>query len=85
MLSKVWFLIIPPVALFLKDIIATMILLSTEPGITPGAAFFYSVALLPGSLIVNAGQALVVNILFGVLIGVGLFLFVIRQNNSFQR
>lgn len=84
-LHKVWVLIIPPLAFFLKDIIATMILLSTEPGITPRAAFYYSVALLPGTLVVSAGQALVVNILFGILIGGILFLLVIRQNSSFKR
>ena len=83
-LHKVWFLIIPPVAFFLKDIIATMILLSTEPGITPRAALYYHIALLPGTLLVSAGQALVVNILFGVFIGGILFLLVIREKSSIQ-
>jgi hypothetical protein len=83
-LQKAWILIIPPLAFFLKDIIATMILLSTEPRITPGAAFYYSLALLPGALVVSAGEALAINILFGVLLGGVLFLLVIRQNRSLQ-
>ena len=78
-LRKICVFIFPPLAFFIKDIIATMILLSTEPGITPRAAFYYSVALLPATLVVRAGQAIFVNILVGFLVGGVFFLLINRQ------
>jgi hypothetical protein len=47
--SKAW-LLVPPLAFLLKDIVATIALLSREPGITANAAFYYAIAMLPGTL-----------------------------------
>jgi hypothetical protein len=79
---KKWVLIIAPAAFLLKDIIATMAVLSTEPGITPKAALYYSVALLPGTLIASPGAAMLFNVLIGVLIGWILYRLVIRRKKT---
>lgn len=68
-LRRIWLLIVLPLAFLLKDIIATMALLSTEPGITARAAFYYSIALLPGTLVAGGGAAMLFNILFGAFLG----------------
>ena len=73
--SRSW-VVLPPLLFFLKDVIATTALLSTEPGITAKAAFYYSLGLLPGSLVADsATTATVVNVLLGALVGLTLFLF----------
>ena len=73
--SRSW-VVLPPLLFFLKDVISTTALLSTEPGITGKAAFYYSLGLLPGSLVADsATTATVVNVLFGALVGLTLFLF----------
>lgn len=73
--TKIWLLILPPLVIFLKDVAATMAVLSTEPGITARAKLYYVIALLPGALVVdNAGSAMLVNLLFGALLGLVLYL-----------
>jgi hypothetical protein len=72
--SKKW-LILPPIISFLKDIIAAVVLLSTEPGITAKAKFYYSLSLLPGALFVNdAMPSVFVNLLFAELVGGAIYL-----------
>ena len=72
--SKLW-LIVPPLAIFLKDIVATNAILAMEPGITLEAKYYYGLALLPGSLVVEdvTGVLFSVNILFGAIVGLILF------------
>ena len=66
---------------FLKDVVAAISVLSTEPGITAKAKFYYALSLLPGALLVNdALPALIVNVLFGALVGLILYVCV-----SFKR
>jgi hypothetical protein len=73
--SRGWLLLfLIPSAFFLKDIIATVALLSTEPGITKRAALYFHLALLPGTLFVNAGGATAVNLVIGVALGGLLYL-----------
>ena len=69
--SKAW-LVIPPVAFLFKDIVATEAMLSREPGITAKVAFYYAIAMLPGTLI-SGESAMLINLVFGV--GVGLMLY----------
>jgi len=83
-LIKIWLLIIPPLGFLLKDILATMVVLSTEPGITPRAALYYHIALVPGTLFVSADGAILFNVLFGGIVGGTLFLIAIWQKNSSQ-
>src|SRR5712691_8368424 len=72
--SKSW-LILPPIISFLKDMIAAVLLLSTEPGITAKAKFYYSLSLLPGALFVNdAVPAVLVNVLVAELLGSAIYL-----------
>lgn len=72
--SGLW-LILPPLLMVLKDTIATFAILATEPGITAKAKYYYALALLPGSWIVDdAFPATIVNVLLGVIVGLGLFL-----------
>jgi heme/copper-type cytochrome/quinol oxidase subunit 3 len=81
-LRKIWLLIVPRVALLLKDIIATMAVLSTEPGITANTVRLYAIALLPGALFFGTSQyAFVFNIVFGALLGLILYLRVIRRKS----
>ena len=68
------YFILPPLSFLVKDIIATVAVLSREPGITAQAVFFYSVALLPGSLVVSNGKAPFVNTAVGLFLGLMLFL-----------
>jgi hypothetical protein len=71
-----WLLLItPPLAFLLKDVIATIAVLLTEPGITARAAFYYSIALLPGTLFVNSGEATLLNIFVGAVVGLLLYLW----------
>ena len=72
--STAW-LILPPTISFLKDIISAVVLLSTEPGITAKAKFYYSLSLLPGALFVNdAVPAVLINVLFAELVGSAIYL-----------
>jgi hypothetical protein len=66
-------LIVPPLSFLLKDLVATMVVLSTEPGITARAVFFYSVALLPGSLFASNGMAPIDNVAVGLCLALVLF------------
>ena len=52
-----------------KDIFATFIVLSYEPGITERAVTNYAVQLLPGTLFVETGRAMVLNVGFGFIVG----------------
>lgn len=83
--SRLW-LILPPLLVFLKDTIATLAILATEPGITAKAKYYYALALLPGSWVVDdAFPATIVNVLLGALIGLALFLclrFILRGTSS---
>ena len=63
-------LLLIPLALLVKDIIATFAVLSREPGITETAVHYYALALLPGTLFVITGQAIPVNLLIGLSISV---------------
>jgi hypothetical protein len=75
---RIWLLLpLPPLAFLLKDIIATIAVLSTEPGIAERAATYYHLALLPGTLFVSAGDAIAVNLIIGIALGI-LFYFVSR-------
>jgi hypothetical protein len=80
--KKVWLLIIPPSAFLLKDIIALAIaVLSTEPGIIAKAASYYSIAMLPGSVLHKVVDPMLFNALFGALIGIVLYLRVVRRKS----
>jgi hypothetical protein len=73
----IWLVAIPPLAFLVLDVLATMVLLLlAEPGITPEAAFYYHIVLLPGTLFVNAHEAMFVNMVFGLVIGGILYLIV---------
>ena len=63
-----------PVIFVIKDIVATMAVLSTEPGITAKAALYYRIAMLPGTLWFGGGAAMVFNFVFGVVVGFVLYL-----------
>jgi hypothetical protein len=59
-----------PSAIVLKDIVATMVVLSNEPGISADNARHYHLALLPGGLLFGgAGWAWLFNICASVIIG----------------
>jgi len=59
-----------PAVVVLKDIVATMVILSNEPGITADVARRYHLALSPGGLLVGgAGWAWLFNICVGAVIG----------------
>jgi hypothetical protein len=80
--KPIWLLIVVPPLLFIaKDITATIIVLSYEPGITERAVINYSLELLPGSLFVANNYAPALNLGFGVVIGVLLY-FVARNRRS---
>src|SRR5260370_32604982 len=58
-----------PVAMVLKDIVATMVVLSNEPGISADNARHYHLALYPGGLLFGgAGLAWLFNTFVGVLV-----------------
>jgi hypothetical protein len=63
--NKIQFIAIGAVAFFMKDIVATIAVLSTEPGVTQTAALYYKIAQLPGRLFLDAGPAMFVNVAFG--------------------
>lgn len=75
--SKAW-LFIPPLAFLLKDIVVTIAVLSREPGITANAAFYYSIAMMPGTLF-GGEAALLINLIVGVLMGVAIYFAVLWQ------
>jgi hypothetical protein len=59
-----------PAAMVLKDIVATVVVLSNEPGISAGNARHYHLALSPGGLFFGgAGWAWLFNICLSVVIG----------------
>jgi hypothetical protein len=72
-LARTLLLILPPSAFLLKDTIATMVVLSTEPGISAKAARYYSIAMLPGPLFVES-KVMLFNFIFGALLGLILYL-----------
>lgn len=85
-LSKIWLVVIPPLAFLVFDLLATTVLLFlAEPGITPRAALYYHIALLPGTLLVSADGAVFINMLFGLLIGCVLFLGITWRNFRTRR
>lgn len=68
-------LVLPPIISLAKDVVAVVIVLSTEPGITAQAKFYYSLSLFPGPLFVNSAvPAIFVNVLFAEVIGVSAYL-----------
>ncbi|MGH9971399.1 MAG: hypothetical protein ACREBG_26895 [Pyrinomonadaceae bacterium] len=73
---RIFLVVVPPLAFVLKDVIATMAVLSTEPGITGKAVVYYRIAMLPGTLWFGAGQAMLFNLIFGTLVGLILYLCV---------
>ena len=77
--SGFWLLWLPIIVFLLKDISATIILLSNEPGITEQNVRHYAYALLPGSLFVVNGSAPLVNLMFGTVSGVILYLLFRRR------
>jgi hypothetical protein len=78
--KNIWLLIIPPSAFLLKDIIAlATAVLSTEPGISAKAARYYSIAMLPGSMFSKILDPMLFNFLFGAVIGIFLYLHVVRN------
>jgi len=81
----IWLLFLPAAFFLIKDIIATFVVLSYEPGISGAAVLHYAYALLPGTLFVVTGYAPLVNMVFGAILGVILYLFITlrrRANNG---
>src|SRR5215510_10552833 len=72
----------PPTLFLIKDIIATFVVLSYEPGITERAVNNYALHLLPGSLFVITGRAIPLNIGFGFLVGVALYSFFYNRSRA---
>ena len=70
---RILLLVIPPLGFVLKDVVATMAILATEPGITSKAARYYSIALFPGPLFVES-WVMLFNFIFGVLVWLALYL-----------
>jgi len=58
-----------PAAMLLKDIVATMVVLSNEPGVSAENARHYRQALSPGGLLFGGDWAWLVNIGVSVVIG----------------
>lgn len=67
-------LLLIPLAFFVKDMIATQIFLAQEPGITDKAAFYFALALLPGTLVFTTSSSIVVNVLIGLAISVTIYI-----------
>lgn len=63
----------PPILFLVRDIIATIVVLSYEPGITERAVNNYALHLLPGTLFVVTGDAMLLNAGFGLALGVVLY------------
>ena len=73
-------------ALFLvRDLIATFIVLSYEPGIPEVAVRRYAFTLLPGTFFVVTGYAPAINLVFGLGIGVILYVWFTRRMRASQR
>jgi hypothetical protein len=75
-LIRILLLVVPPSAFLLKDIVATIAVLSTEPGITAKASLYYHTALVPGVLWFDPEAAMLFNFIFGALVGLILYLCV---------
>jgi len=73
--SWLW-LVIPPLFFTVKDFLAIQYLWSHEPGITEEVANNFALLLLPGTLFFVAGSAPVVNLAFGIVLGLALCLLV---------
>jgi len=78
-LTTIAVILVLPVMFVIKDIVATMALLSTEPGVTANAALYYRLATLPGTLWFGGGAAMSFNVLFGLVVGLFLYLLVKRK------
>jgi len=76
---RVLIVIMPPFIFLLKDVVATIAILSTEPGITARASLYYHIALIPGVLWFDAQRAILFNLVFGVIVGVAVLLCFIRK------
>ncbi len=62
------------------DFVATIQVLSHEPGISGRDVYVYSIELLPGSLLlVDSGEALLFNVIFGAVVGLGVGLVAKRS------
>jgi hypothetical protein len=72
-------LLLIPLAFLVKDIIATMALLSREPGITERAAYYFALASLPATLFVTTAYAMAVNLLIGALTSVIVYVVIKLQ------
>lgn len=70
---RILLLVIPPLGFVLKDVVATIAILSTEPGISAKASMYYSIAMLPGPLFAES-WVMLFNFSFGVLVGLILYL-----------
>ena len=70
-------LLLIPVAFLAKDIIATIAVLSQEPGISERAVLYYAIALLPGTLFVTTGSAMLLNSLIG--LAISIIIFVVQK------
>jgi len=78
--ARAWLLIVPPAAFLLKDIIAlTIAVLFTGAEITPTAARYSYLALLPGSVLHKIGDPMLFNVLFGALLGLIFYLYFARR------
>jgi ABC-type enterochelin transport system permease subunit len=80
-----WLLFLPAAFFLVKDLVATVVVLSYEPGISAVAVLHYAYTLLPGTLFVVTGYAPLVNLVFGTILGVILYLFITlrrRANNG---
>ena len=60
----IWLLFLPAAFFLVKDIIATVVVLSYEPGISAAAVLRYAYTLLPGTLFVVTGYAPLVNLMY---------------------
>ncbi len=78
--NRWWLILLPPLMFLLKDIIATIAVLSTEPGITAKAKLYYVIALIPGGFVVdNASSAIFVNVIVGAFISLILYILLIQR------
>ncbi|MGA8678124.1 MAG: hypothetical protein WB621_23150 [Candidatus Acidiferrales bacterium] len=64
-----WLPVLIPAGFLLKDSLATIVVLSNEPGVTAANVFHYSLGLLPGSLFVSNGRAMLANAGIGFVLG----------------
>ena len=80
--AAIWLLFLPAAFFLVKDIIATFVVLSYEPAITEEAVLHYAYALLPGTLFAVTGYAPLVNLIFGIMLGVILYLFITLRRRA---